>query len=95
MGKPGDLSDLQINSKATTSRSESRSTDARRKNRSSEPQEKDVPALIGKNFLVKPEAAQMFNVLAAESGYGKSAGPELMAEALNMLFKKYGKPQIA
>ena len=54
-----------------------------------------VTVLIGKNFLIKPEAAQMFNILAAEGGYGKSAGPELIAEALNMLFKKYGKPPVA
>ncbi len=94
MTKAGDLSDLQINSKETTSRSASKKMSSRSGN-STKWEEADISVLVGKNFLIKPEAAQMFNVLAAESGYGKSAGPELMAEALNMLFKKHGKPPVA
>jgi hypothetical protein len=34
-------------------------------------------------------------MLKAEvSGNGKDKGPTLIAEALNLLFKKYGKPHI-
>ena len=94
MAKAGDLSDLQINAKETASRTTSRETSSGNR-KSRKQKEPDKPTLIGKNFLVTPEAAQMFNVLAAESGYGKSAGPELIGEALNMLFKKYGKPPTA
>ncbi len=94
MAKPGDLSDLQINSKQAVNRTTSRKTGAQSGN-SRKPEEAEKPALIGKNFLVTPEAAQVFNVLAAESGYGKSAGTELIAEALNMLFKKHGRPPVA
>lgn len=61
--------------------------------------EKRAPAapLITKGFRVKPEAARQFDVLKAEiSGKnGKDKGPALIAEALNLLFKKYGKPPLA
>jgi hypothetical protein len=53
--------------------------------------------LITKGFRVSREAAHQFNMLCAEMGKDdpKNAGPRLIAEALNDLFKKYGKPPIA
>ena len=45
-----------------------------------------------KGFLLRPEAAVQFDVLKAETGM---KGPDLIAEALNLLFEKYGKPPIA
>ena len=52
--------------------------------------------LITKGFRIKPEAARQFDVLKAEvTGNGKDKGPALIAEALNLLFKKYGKPPLA
>jgi hypothetical protein len=55
------------------------------------------PKLITKGFRVSREAAHQFNMLCAEMGKDdpKNAGPRLIAEALNDLFKKYGKPPIA
>ena len=54
------------------------------------------PPLITKGFRIKPEAARQFDVLKAEvTGNGKDKGPALIAEALNLLFKKYGKPPVA
>ena len=52
--------------------------------------------LITKGFRIKPEAARQFDVLKAEvTGNGKDKGPTLIAEALNLLFTKYGKPPVA
>jgi hypothetical protein len=53
--------------------------------------------LITKGFRIKPEAARQFDMLKAEvSGRnGKDKGPTLIAEALNLLFEKYGKPPVA
>src|SRR6266446_201811 len=52
--------------------------------------------LITKGFRIKPQAARQFDVLKAEvSGNGKDKGPALIAEALNLLFKKYGKPPVS
>jgi hypothetical protein len=53
--------------------------------------------LITKGFRVKTEAARQFDMLKVEveSVNGKDKGPALIAEALNLLFEKYGKPQIA
>ena len=44
-----------------------------------------------------PEAARQFDMLKAEveGVNGKDKGPALIAEALNLLFAKYGKPQVA
>jgi hypothetical protein len=49
-----------------------------------------------KGFRLKPEAARQFDMLKAEvSGRnGKDKGPVLIAEALNLLFEKYGKPPV-
>jgi len=53
--------------------------------------------LITKGFRVKPEAARQFDMLKAEveGKNGKDKGPTLIAEALNLLFDKYGKPPLA
>jgi hypothetical protein len=53
-------------------------------------------SLITKGFRIKPAAARQFDMLKAEvTGNGKDKGPALIAEALNLLFKKYGKPPVA
>ncbi len=44
-----------------------------------------------KAFELKPEAARQFEILKAETG---KTGIVLIAEAMNMLFKQYGKPQL-
>lgn len=52
--------------------------------------------LVTKGFRIKPEAARQFDMLKAEvPGNGKDKGPVLIAEALNLLFKKHGKPPVA
>ena len=53
--------------------------------------------LIDKHFRVTPEAARAFNLLAAQqySGEGPRPGPALVAEALNLLFEKYGMEEVA
>ena len=63
-------------------------------------EEPDSPVkkrLIDKHFRVTPEAACAFNLLAAQqySGEGPRPGPTLIAEALNLLFEKYGMEQVA
>ena len=63
-------------------------------------QETETPVkakLIDKHFRVTPEAARAFNLLAAQqySGEGPRPGPALIAEALNLLFEKYGVEQVA
>ena len=64
-----------------------------------EPEPQDPPRrrLIDKHFRVTPEASRAFNLLAAQqySGEGPRPGPVLIAEALNMLFEKYGMDQVA
>jgi hypothetical protein len=59
--------------------------------------QKSAPKLITKGFRVLPEAAHQFEMLRAELGkeHPKDMGPKLIAEALNLLFNKYGKPPIA
>ena len=63
----------------------------------SPPEEPARPKLIDKHFRVTPEAARQFNILAAQeySGVGPRPGPLLIAEALNMLFEKYGMDPVA
>ncbi len=62
-----------------------------------QPAEKEPARLKKAGFLVTPEALQQFNILKAEQGRDdpKNIGPILIAEALNLLFKKYGKSPIA
>lgn len=45
-----------------------------------------------KAFELRPEAAHEFEILRAETG---KKSYELAAEALNLLFAKYKKPQVA
>ena len=61
------------------------------------PIKKEAAKLKKAGFLVTPEALQQFTILKAEQGRDdpKNIGPALIAEALNLLFKKYGKPPIA
>jgi hypothetical protein len=48
-------------------------------------------------FLVHPDSLRQFDVLRAELAGDdrRTAGPRLMHEALNLLFKKHGKPVVA
>ncbi len=82
--KPGDLAAFQVNKKPAPAA-----------NATEEQPPQDKPPLITKGFQVTPGAAQQFDMLKAEMGPGKGKGPELIAEALNMLFEKYGKPPVA
>ena len=61
------------------------------------PSKKEPAKLKKAGFLVTPEALRQFTILKAEQGRDdpKNIGPALIAEALNLLFKKYGKPPIA
>lgn len=80
----GDLAHFQVNKKSTaTSRGSTAVQDNREEKR-----------LITKGFQVTPEGAQQFDMLKAELGPGRK-GPELIAEALNLLFDKYKKPPVA
>lgn len=49
-------------------------------------------ALEKKNLQMTPEAIRELAILKAETGRKES---ELLSEALNLLFKKHGKPQLA
>jgi hypothetical protein len=85
MAKAADLSQFQVNvEKVEETRGE---------------RERGLPGarLITKGFRVKPEAARQFDLLKVEveSVNGKDKGPALIAEALNLLFAKYGKPPMA
>jgi len=85
--KAADLSQFQVNVEASSAEDAS---PPRQRVRSS-----SATPLITKGFRVKPEAARQFDMLKAEvSGNGKDKGPALIAEALNLLFQKYGKPQV-
>jgi hypothetical protein len=86
--KPADLSRFQVNVEKPISE-EDALPQMKAKGSTS-------PSLITKGFRIKPEAARQFDVLKAEvTGNGKDKGPSLIAEALNLLFKKYGKPTVA
>jgi len=60
-------------------------------------EEKRQVKLITKGFRVQPDAAHQFEMLRAELGkeHPKDMGPKLIADALNLLFRKHGKPPIA
>jgi hypothetical protein len=87
-GKAADLAKFQVNIEKPAARAAA-------------PAKKPKPAeakLISKGFRVTPEASRQFDLLKAEleiDGSGKNKGPMLIAEALNMLFKKYGKEPVA
>ena len=88
--KPADLSRFQVN----TETPQAAKVPAPRKGKTAAPAV--ATPLVTKGFRVKPEAARQFDMLKAEvSGNGKDKGPALIAEALNLLFKKYGKPTVA
>ena len=87
MAKAADLSQFQVNVEKPR---EDEAPPRRQKERVA------PAALITKGFRIKPEAARQFDMLKAEvSGNGKDKGPALIAEALNLLFEKYGKPPVA
>jgi hypothetical protein len=89
MAKAADLSKFQVNVEKPAASAAS----AVKK-----PKKTAEAKLISKGFRVTPEAARQFDLLKAEletDANGKNKGPILIAEALNMLFKKYGKPPIA
>lgn len=44
------------------------------------------------NVRAEPAAKQLFSILAAEEGRTQQ---DILAEALNDLFQKYGKPRLA
>jgi|BogFormECP12_OM1_1039635.scaffolds.fasta_scaffold06482_4 hypothetical protein len=48
--------------------------------------------LENKMFRLKPAAIRAFDILKAEQG--ARSGPRLMAEAVDLLLKKYGKKPI-
>ena len=88
--KPADLSRFQVNVETPQ---EDKAL-APRKGKTAAPAV--ATPLVTKGFRVKPEAARQFDMLKAEvSGNGKDKGPALIAEALNLLFKKQGKPPVA
>jgi hypothetical protein len=91
MAKAADLSRFQVNVEKPQVVEKAPQAGNRRERR-----QVAVP-LITKGFRVKPEAARQFDVLKAEAEgvHGKDKGPALIAEALNLLFEKYGKPPVA
>ena len=87
--KAADLSRFQVNVERPPAAEEAAAS------RKTERQVAATP-LITKGFRLKPEAARQFDMLKAEvTGNGKDKGPALIAEALNLLFEKYGKSPIA
>ena len=89
MAKAADLSQFQVNVERPPAK-EAALSPQRERPKSSIP-------LITKGFRIKPEAARQFDVLKAEveGVHGKDKGPALIAEALNLLFTKYGKEPVA
>ena len=88
--KPADLSQFQVN--VETPQADKAPTP--RKGKTAAPTVATL--LVTKGFRVKPAAARQFDMLKAEvTGNGKDKGPALIAEALNLLFKKHGKPPVA
>jgi hypothetical protein len=89
--KPADLSRFQVNVETPQA---DKTPSTPRKGKTAAPAV--ATPLVTKGFRVKPEAARQFDMLKAEvSGNGKDKGPALIAEALNLLFKKYGKSLVA
>jgi hypothetical protein len=91
MAKAADLSKFQVNVEQGSAPVEALPTSNRRE------RTKTTMPLITKGFRLKPEAARQFDLLKVEveGVNGKDKGPALIAEALNLLFEKYGKPQLA
>jgi len=91
MAKAADLSKFQVNLEKSIASEEAAPAGNRRE------RPKATVPLITKGFRLKPEAARQFEMLKAEvEGLnGKDKGPALIAEALNLLFAKYGKLPVA
>jgi hypothetical protein len=89
MAKAADLSQFQVNVEKPPAEETALSPQRERP--------KAAVPLITKGFRVKPEAARQFDMLKVEveSVNGKDKGPALIAEALNLLFVKYGRPPVA
>ena len=88
MAKSASLDEFRVGRTLKPSLPEDISTRPRKKRQDS----KEEYPFIVKGFRVTPAAAQQFDILKAEQ---QVSGIELIAEALNMLFKKYEKPTIA
>jgi hypothetical protein len=91
MAKAADLSRFQVNAEQGSAPMEAPPASKRRE------RSKATVPLITKGFRLKPEAARQFDLLKVEveGVSGKDKGPALIAEALNLLFVKYGKPRVA
>ena len=91
MAKAADLSKFQVNTEQPIASEETTPPINRRE------RPKATVPLITKGFRLKPEAARQFDLLKVEveGVSGKDKGPALIAEALNLLFAKYGKPPMA
>ena len=91
MAKAADLSKFQVNAEQGSAPMEAPPAGNRR-----ERPKASVP-LITKGFRIKAEAAKQFDLLKVEveGVSGKDKGPALIAEALNLLFEKYGKSPVA
>jgi hypothetical protein len=91
MAKAADLSRFQVNREQGNAPVEALPAGNRRE------RTKTTVPLITKGFRLKPEAARQFDLLKVEveGVSGKDKGPALIAEALNLLFAKYGKPPMA
>lgn len=86
VSKSADLSEFQVNKKPSP---------VPKDLEAKEEKKYEKPDLVLKGFHITPEAARQFDILKAEVGEGRYKGTELIAEALNLLFKKYGKPEVA
>jgi hypothetical protein len=91
MAKAADLSTFQVNAEQGSASTEAPPAGNRRERRHAS------GPLITKGFRIKPAAARQFDLLKVEvEGIsGKEKGPMLIAEALNLLFAKYGKEPVA
>jgi hypothetical protein len=89
MAKAADLSRFQVNVEKPPSGEDAPAPRQRER--------QGAAALVTKGFRIKPEAARQFDVLKAEVEglHGKDKSPMLIAEALNLLFTKYGKEPVA
>jgi hypothetical protein len=91
MAKAADLSRFQVNVEKPPAGEDTPVPLGREERR------QGAAALITKGFRIKPEAARQFDLLKVEveGVSGKDKGPVLIAEALNLLFAKYGKEPVA
>lgn len=85
MAKKASLADFQVNHPKLTAPPAERPRPKAAKPATNE------RAFVAKTFELAPEAAREFNILRAETG---KKSYQLAGEALNLLFKKYDKPQV-